>query len=220
MKIDIKKTRVYIISPGIEKYRSRVLTVFENLLDKGFTNIIFFRSVTGPNNTASLTNTVLEIFKQEMKKDDPFIILEDDCNIFNQYDIINIPDRTDILYLGVSIWSYPYPIETLYHQQRPNIFKNCPSTVQSYNDQLTEIKGMTGGHAILYISREFIRTFINQMNKISQNIDNCPHDLLFSSMHNQFNVYGLKKPMFYQDSNLGGQENVTKLTFNGDCYDI
>jgi hypothetical protein len=218
MIIDIKKTRVYIISPGIDKYRSRILTVFEKLLDEGFSNIIFFKSIPGQNNTSSLTNTVIEIFKQEMKRDDPFIILEDDCSFFNKNYTLNIPDIADIVYLGVSLWSYPYPIESLFNQNRPNIFKNCPSTVQSYNENLTEIKGMTGGHAILFISREFMRSFIKNMENISKSIDNCPHDLLFSSMHHQFNVFGLKQPMFYQDNNLGGQEDVTKLTFNGECY--
>ena len=218
MLVNLKKLRVYIISPGNNKYRERVLTVFERLLDEGFQNIIFYKSVQGIDGTASLTNTIIEIFKEELCRDEPFIILEDDCNFFNKYELIHIPDNTDIFYLGVSLWSYPYGIETLYYRNRPNIFENCPSTVKSYNEDLTIIKGMTSGHAILYNSREFIRTFLNKMNEISKNIDNCPHDLLFSSMHHQFNVYGLKNPMFYQDSTIGGQETVTKLTFNGECY--
>jgi hypothetical protein len=77
---------------------------------------------------------------------------------------------------------------------------------------------MTGGHAILYKSRDFIKTFIDKMNEISQNVDDVPHDLLFSSLHSSHNVFALKQPMFYQDSTLGGQEDVTKLTFNGVCY--
>jgi hypothetical protein len=218
MNIDIKKVRVYIISPGENKYRDRILTVMGRLIDNGFKNITFFKSVDGPNNTASLTNTVIEIFKKEINNDEPFIILEDDCELFTKYDIIDVSQNCDVLYLGVALWSYPYSTDTLYTRNRPHIIINSPETIQSYNDNLTKIKGMTGGHAIMFISREFIRVFLNKITEISKTINDLPHDLLFSSLHQSFNVYGLKNPMFYQDSILGGQEDVTKLTFNGECY--
>lgn len=218
MIIDIKKTRVYIISPGENKYRDRVLTVMGRLIDDGFKNITFFKSLAGPNNTASLTNTVIEICKKEMNNDQPFIILEDDCALFSSYDNIEVPESADVLYLGVALWSYPYSVDTLYNRNRPHIVHNSSGTVQSYNDTLTRIRGMTSGHAIMFISREFTRTFINKMTDISKYVDDMPHDLLFSALHQTFNVYGLKNPMFYQDNSLGGQEDVTKLTFNGECY--
>jgi hypothetical protein len=218
MLLNIKDITVYIISPGTNNYRNKLITVFERVIDEGFKCVVFFKSVPNPNKTASLTNTVLEIFKQELTNDKPFIILEDDCAFFTKYDQIEIPDTADVLYLGVSLWSYPYSTNTLYSMYRPNIVRNSIDTNESYNNTLVRIKGMTGGHAILYISRDFIRTFLEKMTDISKNIPDLPHDLLFSSLHQLFNVYGLKKPMFYQDASLGGQEDVTKLTFNTECY--
>ena len=218
MLLDIKNITVYIISPGINNYRNKLLTVFERVVNEGFKRVVFFKSLPGPNKTASLTNTVLEIFKQELNNDKPFIILEDDCAFFTKYDQIEIPENTDMLYLGVALWSYPYDINTLYLRERPNIIHNSIDTIESYNNTLVKIKGMTATHAILYISRDFIRTFIEKMTDIFKNIDNLPHDLLFSSLHSSFNVFGLKQPMFYQDAVLGGQEDVTKLTFNGECF--
>lgn len=218
MLLDIKDITVYIISPGVNTYRNKLITVFQRVVDEGFKNVVFFKSVPGPNKTASLTNTVIEIFKKELSNDTPFIILEDDCAFYTKYDQIQIPNNTDMLYLGVALWSYPYDINTLYSIQRPNIIRNSIDTVESYNDDLVKIMGMTGGHAILYISRDFIRHFIYKMADISKYIDDLPHDLLFSSLHKSFNVFGLKQPMFYQDATLGGQEDVTKLTFNGDCF--
>jgi len=218
MLLNIKDITVYIISPGTNNYRNKLITVFERVIDEGFKCVVFFKSVPNPNKTASLTNTVLEIFKQELTNDKPFIILEDDCAFFTKYDQIEIPDTADVLYLGVSLWSYPYSTNTLYSMYRPNIVRNSIDTNESYNNTLVRIKGMTGGHAILYISRDFIRTFLEKMTDISKNIPDLPHDLLFSSLHQSFNVYGLKKPMFYQDATLGGQEDVTKLTFNTECY--
>jgi hypothetical protein len=218
MLLDIKSITVYIISPGVDNYRSKLLTVFERVVNEGFKNVTFFKSVPGPNKTASLTNTVLEIFKQELNNDKPFIILEDDCAFFTKYDQVEIPDTADMLYLGVSLWSYPYSVDTLYSMYRPNIICNSIDTVETYNNTLVKIQAMNGTHAILYISRDFIRTFIDKMTDISKYIDDVPHDLLFSSLHKSFNVFGLKEPMFYQDATLGGQEDVTKLTFNTDCY--
>ena len=218
MLVDIKSTKVYLISPGTGKYRDRTITVLVRLIDEGFKRVEYVKSLPGLNNTASLTNTVLDIFKRELDGDQPFIILEDDCAFFTKYDIIDIPDTYDMLYLGVALWTYPHSIDTLYTRNRLNIIHNSSSTVESYNDILTRLKGMTGGHAILYNSREFMRIFIDKMNEISKHVDDVPHDLLFSSLHQSFNVYGLKNPMFYQDSTLGGQEDVTKLTFNGECY--
>lgn len=218
MLLNIKDITVYIISPGTNNYRSKLLTVLERVIDEGFKSVVFFKSVPDPNKTASLTNTVLEIFKRELNNDNPFIILEDDCVFFTKYDQVEIPDNTDMLYLGVSLWSYPYSTDTLYSMYRPDIVFNSIETVESYNNTLVKIKGMTGGHAILYISRDFIRTFIEKMTDISKYIMDLPHDLLFSTLHPSFNIFGLKQPMFYQDATLGGQEDVTKLTFDTECF--
>jgi hypothetical protein len=218
MLLNIKDITVYIISPGTNNYRSKLLTVLERVIDEGFKSVVFFKSVPDPNKTASLTNTVLEIFKRELNNDNPFIILEDDCAFFTKYDQVEIPDNTDMLYLGVSLWSYPYSTDTLYSMYRPDIVFNSIETVESYNNTLVKIKGMTGGHAILYISRDFIRTFIEKMTDISKYIVDLPHDLLFSTLHPSFNIFGLKKPMFYQDATLGGQEDITKLTFDTECF--
>jgi len=218
MLLNIKDITVYIISPGTNNYRSKLLTVLERVIDEGFKSVVFFKSVPDPNKTASLTNTVLEIFKRELNNDNPFIILEDDCAFFTKYDQVEIPDNTAMLYLGVSLWSYPYSTDTLYSMYRPDIMFNSIETVESYNNTLVKIKSMTGGHAILYISRDFIRTFIEKMTDISKYIVDLPHDLLFSTLHPSFNIFGLKKPMFYQDATLGGQEDITKLTFDTECF--
>jgi hypothetical protein len=88
MILDIKNTTVYLVSPGTDKYKDRVLTVFRRLIDEGFSKIEFVKSLPGLNGAASLTHTVLHIFKRELNNDKPFIILEDDCAFFNKYEQI------------------------------------------------------------------------------------------------------------------------------------
>jgi hypothetical protein len=214
MIIDIKHTKVYLISPGHGKYRQRLHTVFMRLVDQGYTNIEFFRSVVDFSGTNSLTRTVLEIFKKELTGDRPFIILEDDCQVLYDTPTISCPDDADALYLGVSQWIYPHAYDTLgrgFHI-RENTAIDC---IDMY-PTVTRIKGMTGTHAILYISREYIRRFIHLMNPLLEKT--IPHDLVFATMHPSYNIYALKEPMYYQDGTLGGQEGVTKLAYKGESY--
>ena len=71
MLVDIKSTKVYLISPGTGKYRDRTITVLVRLIDEGFKRVEYVKSLPGLNNTASLTNTVLDIFKRELDGDQP-----------------------------------------------------------------------------------------------------------------------------------------------------
>lgn len=215
MRINIKTTKVYIVSPGTGKYESRVQTVFQRLVKQGYTNIEFFRSIPDSTGTNSLTRTVLEIFKKELRScDQPFIIVEDDCQILTDHQEVECPDNADTVYLGVSQWIYPHSYDTLgrgFHI-RPHTAADCPDV----HPMVTKILGMTSGHAILFINREYMRKFIQLAEPLLTK--NMPHDLVFATMQPSSNVYALKKPMYYQDSSLGGQEDVTKLVYNGTKY--
>lgn len=214
MLIDLQNTKVYLISPGTGKYSTRLSTVFQTLVAAGFSRIEFVRALPDSTGTNSLTKTNLAIFKRELSGTEPFIILEDDCQIDTSHTQLEIPEDTDAVYLGVSLWIYPHAYETLgkgYH-----IRENSQQDIQSISDQLTKINGMTSGHAILFYNRDYIRRFIIQMEPRLEH--NTPHDLVFATMQPHSKVYALKNPMFYQAQGLGGQENVTRLRFNGQCY--
>jgi hypothetical protein len=210
MKIDFKKIKIYLISPGTREYKNRLLTVFSRLVDEGYTNIRYFKSVPDINKIISLTKTIVEIFKIELLKDEPFIILEDDCNTFYKYDSIEVPNNYDLLYLGLSKWGYSYPIDTLMRDlsKRPKI---TAAIFSNYNNRLIKIHSMTGGHAILYNSREYLQDFISNIENLSDHLHKFSQDLLFATLQKDYYVYGLKKPLFYQDECLGGQEEVTKF---------
>lgn len=214
MHIDVSTIKVYLVSPGTGKYKERAQIVFQRLLEAGYKQIEFFRSIPAESGTNSLTLTNLAIFEQELKGDRPFMILEDDCQHFFQHTHLTIPDDTDVLYTGVSSWVYPYPYATLgkgYH-----IHENTSADIQDATETVTRINGMTGGHAILFLNREYIRQFMAAQRPLLPK--QTPHDLVYATMHKSFHVYALKQPMFYQDKALGGQESVTKLVYNGERY--
>jgi hypothetical protein len=215
MKISVKDIKVYLVSPGVDKYKHRLQTVFERLVDSGFKQIEFVRSVPGSNGTDSLSRTNLEIFKKELSGPSrPFLIVEDDVAISTDYESIEVPEDADAVYFGVSKWVYPHSFETLgrgYH-----IRTNSSKDVIDSNVDVTRIKGMTSTHAILFINQVYIHYFIELMSKRLSYI--TPHDLVFATMHGDFHIYALKNPMFYQDKTIGGQEDVTRLSYNSTHY--
>jgi hypothetical protein len=214
MKLNIPTIKVYLISPGTGKYQPRVHTVFERLVNQGYTNIEFVRSIPDPIGTNSLTRTVLDILKKELSGDRPFIIVEDDCQVYFNTSTIECPDDADAVYLGVAKWIYPHSYTTLGQglHIRPNTATDCPDV----HPQVTRILGMTGGHAILFLNREYIRKFMTCMEPLLAKT--IPHDLVFATLQPSHNIYALKQPMYYQDASLGGQEDVTRLVYNGSHY--
>jgi hypothetical protein len=121
---------------------------------------------------------------------EPTIILEDDCVLRNDSYIIEIPDDTDALYLGLSAWGFINGVS------RPNNF-NYEKQPEFHG--IYRIDGMLATHAILYISKDYI--------DISRRIaawsaENNKHiDQGFALIQKYYNVYALKKPIFYQHSN-------------------
>jgi hypothetical protein len=214
MIIDLKAIKVYIISPGEGKYKERSAEVLKRVQEVGFKHVEIFKSIPDANNTNSLTKTVIQIFNNEMDGSEPFIILEDDCAVFYDKNAIEIDEKADMVYLGVASWIYPHDYSTLgkgYH-----IRPNQSSDIIDYSESLTKINGMTSGHAIMFINRQFMKEFIEKIEPLL-NI-NMAHDLVFATMHKYYNVFALKEPLFYQDSILGGQEGVTKLIYRDGRY--
>lgn len=218
MIVDIKNTKVYLISPGTDKYNERLQTVFMRLVNDGFKCIEFVRSLPFANGTNSLTLTVMDIFKREMNGTEPFIIIEDDCAILRSYNQVEVPDNFGMLYLGVSAWTYNYVFETLKFPVRPPIELQVADRIHSYNEDIVRIEGMTSTHAIMYNNRDMMRVFLYRMEEVARHSNNMPHDLLFCVLHRSYNVFALKTPMFYQDGSLGGQESATKLIYDGQVF--
>ncbi len=220
--------KTYIISPAVGRYAERLNYVLTSLVSHNFQNVEHIQSLAAETPTQSLTNTVLSIFQRELARPtfEPFLILEDDVALRDQGEPAiplfetEIPSDTDVLYLGVSCWSYPHSVETLFFpaHRRPHIVWNSEQTVENFSPVLTRLKGMTGGHAIAFLSAAFITDFLGRMFEISERQPNVPHDLLLSAMHPSWCVYALKKPLFFQKGELGGQEEQTRLEYDGVAY--
>lgn len=218
MKINIKDVKVYLISPCVGKYAGRVRIVLDRLMSQGFKRIEIIKSVEDPVPINSLNRTNIEIFEIEKASHEPFIILEDDCglyNLFDGYEWVDIPDDADAVYLGVSKWIYPHSLASLYGL-RESIQENTSEFLINTEGSCVQIKGMTSTHAVLYRNREYTNAFTQTMKTLLSYETSL--DLVYAVLQPLYKVYALKRPFFYQDGTLGGQEEVTKLKYNGSQF--
>ena len=100
MNLDLRKIpAIYInLQKDIEK-NEYMNTMFKEL---EFETIIRVEASEFPDR--HLAGCSLSHFNSLNEIDPPFIIFEDDCRIKNFQPIINVPDDSDAVYLGISSW--------------------------------------------------------------------------------------------------------------------
>lgn len=197
---------------------SRLRNTMSRLQQVGFQDIEHVFSVPDESPTNSLSKTNLVIFEKEKDRADPFIIIEDDIQVedflTNDMWCLQIPQDAVAVYLGVSLWVYPYEYHTLSCGKHIRFI--TPEDTVPYDDRLVRIKGMTSTHAILFLDRSFIKT-LSLCIRSYLNV-RTPHDLIFATLQQHYNVYALKQPFFYQDFQEGGQQCETRLIWFKDQY--
>lgn len=118
----------------------------------------------------------------DVKYKTPLLILEDDSEFSNNFNpIIDIPDDSDCIYLGVSSGNINYQ-------------------TKKYNENYLRIGGILATHAILYITEDYRQEMSNIakycIHKLKQPLDVGAASLQFSNR-----VYTPINPYFYQSDN-------------------
>ncbi len=116
----------------------------------------------------------------------PFVLFEDDWGIKDFKPIINIPDDTDALYLGISGWGIQNSHSGPFVQYRKK---------EGYND-LYKIYNMCSSHAILYCSTEYVNLYTRICSHSAE--ISIVQDIGFAEVQRWFNVYAFNNPMFFQ----------------------
>ena len=190
MKLDLREaTAVYI---NLKKDVEKNSTMKSLILDCGFKNSIRVEAEYTPN---SLAGCSLSHYNALNEIDPPFIVFEDDCVVKNFNPIIEIPDNTDAVYLGVSSWG------------RMNAHSGPFVQYEKVDENLVRVYNMLGAHAILYLNQEYV----SLCSRIAQNgYDIADHqDIGFAEIQRYFNVYAFNDPMFYQTSSNGTDQPLT-----------
>lgn len=118
----------------------------------------------------------------------PTLVLEDDCKITPSYQsVINIPDNTDAIYLGIS-------------NGNPNTVAVDLRSVedrQKNNQGWARIAGMLATHAILYVSERYAKRAEAVTKHCIEDLK-IPLDMGLSQIQREFNVYCPIFPFFIQ----------------------
>jgi hypothetical protein len=127
----------------------------------------------------------------DQKYETPLLILEDDAEFSDCFDpVIEIPDDSDGIYLGISTGNINYQ-------------------TKKYNENYLRIGGILATHAILYVTESFKK----DMSDVAKHcIDNLrqPWDVGASQLQFYRRVYTPNKPYFYQSDN---RESANKWQF-------
>jgi hypothetical protein len=205
MKIDLNKIKYYFLTCDREGERMKhMINEFKDYDIKEvlpILNIGVFRS---------MCIGVMRILDIGLRNQDrtkpfqPFVLFEDDVKKYREFpQYLDVPDHTDILYIGLSIWGMSKDISDSGIHNR--IYYN------DYDDNLIRIFNMLSAHAILICSSAGALAI--QKATMEAYFKNTVHDINIAYLQPYYNVYALKIPLVYQWEKLKGQEVPTKITY-------
>ena len=141
------------------------------------------------NGFAGCARTVADFLKENKG---PFVLLEDDIALKNWEPIIDIPDDADAFYLGISGWG------------RMNGHSGPCVQHEDMGDNVVRIRNMLSGHAVLYLTQEWIDMAQKACSFAGYEIESY-YDVQVAEVMRFFNVYAFDDPYFYQTSSDGNQ---------------
>ena len=154
-------------------------------------------------------NSQLKALKLAVKRNKPFVILEDDAMINRFPDTIEIPDDAHSVYLGLSDWA-------LNPQSKVNLASYKGLIYDNINSEIAQVYNMLSSHAIAYFDMDYVNLLIGILDKnlnegsmiasASQKIPmsyyggtTLPCDVIMANSQYTSKVYALRDPIFYQD---------------------
>jgi hypothetical protein len=133
----------------------------------------------------------------------PFILLEDDCSATPWFTYtVPIPADADGIYVGISLYSL-----------HPDFDKAVPviqAVAVPEEPELVRIVNMLSTHAVLFNTRRWAEKCLEGYRR-TYNEKGPDYDIYQARYIKDFNVYGMKRPLFYQDAKVGGQQEPTLI---------
>jgi hypothetical protein len=131
----------------------------------------------------------------------PFILLEDDASKYREFpETIEIPDDTDILYIGLSKCSMnkeQWHINNYYQHVTPEIVR------------ITNLLAM---HGIMVCSA--VGAVAMQRTILENYFNDNSWDICLAQIQAYYNTYALKVPLVYQDAAFGGCQDLTHFSID------
>ena len=187
MELDIRKLNTRVISLKDSSHRKRI---GDMLTDLGFENWSFFDAIKSTPHFSYLVGCSLSHRECLNQTELPCLVFEDDAALVdpeNFNPVINIPDDSDMFYLGTSAWGLKTGASTL-----------NGSEFERVNGDIYRVRHMTSGHAIVYLNEEKCRQMSYNSIKYMAETGKC-YDESYGMQLKNMNAYCFEKPVFYQD---------------------
>ena len=166
-------------------------------------NLSKFKKTRKSGNTGFLK--ILDLASKNMTNNfQPFVIFEDDVKKYRDFpEFIDIPENSDLLYLGLSLWGMKNN-----NKADPNCV--CYKNIDSY-DHIIRIYNMLSLHGIMICS---LRGLLTLQKCLLEDFYKCQGwDISIAQAQPYLNVYALKEPLVYQFGEIGGIEKPTKINY-------
>lgn len=217
MKIEIKQISIFCLTCEYDETsikRSAIKSEFSSMNNGSgpeFVNPILKENTNErtPKNKSGASGFIRMIERGLMKQIPgepfiPFILVEDDVSVFTDRDIIDIPDNTDILYIGLSCCSMNHES---FH------YSNYYESVDKYPD-IIRIKHMLASHGLMICSP--LGAAALQRTMMETWFSDRPWDVPMAYIQPYYNVYALREPFVYQNEARGGDASCTIITLYDD----
>lgn len=169
------------------------------LIQLGINGIKVDGDITNPY-TFGVANSHLGVIRHDIytKESSPLLIIEDDAKVTENYkQSFTVPEGTDALYLGTSVYGRNHG-QTLWGG----------AVAKSIDNDYCRVFNMLSMHAILYLSEEYKSHILELLNQFDG--EGGVDDKIAESM-DRFNVLACKKPMFYQNDGHSERATLTPL---------
>ena len=203
MKIDLDNIYYYFLTYNSKKRKDHITKEFKDY------NLIEVNPIGNIGKTKSGATGFSKILDQACINQDknkpfqPFAIFEDDVKKFRDFPLdIEIPDDTDILYIGLSICGIN---NSTPEGQYTTVCSN------NINDDIIRVHNMLSLHGIIVCSIRGLLTLQKCM--LESYFTNTIWDIYTAQIQPYLNVYALKNPLVYQYGKIGGCECATKIDY-------
>jgi hypothetical protein len=204
MKIYLKDIKHYFLTVDTNSIRKHHMK--EEFKEYDLTEVNPILNICRPKSGATGFSKMIDIGLRNQNRSlpfQPFVMYEDDCSRYREFpEYIEVPDNTDLLYIGLSRCSMN------------NISDHWGNYYKHINPDIIRIYNMLAMHGIIVCSASgalaIQKAVLEGYTKISH------WDIFVAYIQPYYNVYALKNPLVYQDGKYGGAELQTKFSITSD----
>ena len=185
MKIDIRKIKTYVISLKDSSHRERISKMLNDL---EFEDWQFFDAIKSTPHFSYIVGCSLAHRECVSQAKFPCLVFEDDADITEWYKPeIEIPDDSDLFYLGTSAWGLKTGTSTL-----------NGSDFEHIDGDIYRVRHMTSAHALLYLNEKKNQEMSYKSIRYMAETGKC-YDESYAMQLKDYKAYCFERPLFYQN---------------------